>query len=134
MNQISMNQISLNQISLKQDRQTTRSRSLSSSLSLRALLGFAVLTIALTATAIPAHAQSCTDSWTGAGADGLWSDGLNWSDGSEPGSSDNVCIQTAGAAVLLDVGDGINGLTIGSGDNLTIPNVTNASPGLNISG
>jgi fibronectin-binding autotransporter adhesin len=134
MNQISMNQISLNQISLKQDRQTTRSRSLSSSLSLRALLGFAVLTIALTATAIPAHAQSCTDSWTGAGADGLWSDGLNWSDGSEPGSSDNVCIQTAGAAVLLDVGDGINGLTIGSGDSLTIPNVTNASPGLNISG
>ena len=35
---------------------------------------------------------------------------------------------------MLDVGDGIANLTIGSGNSLTLPTVTNASPTLNISG
>ena len=83
--------------------------------------------------ATPALAQ-CTDSWTGGAGDGLWSDGQNWSTGVEPGSSDNVCIQKSGAAVLLDVGDGIADLTVGSSDSLTLPTVTNASPSLNING
>jgi len=84
--------------------------------------------------ATPALAQSCTDSWTGAGGTTNWSNGANWSNGSEPGNSDNVCIQESGAAVLLDVGDGIADLTLGSSDSLTIPTITNGSFGLNISG
>lgn len=94
---------------------------------------FAIALVALSlAAAIPALAQ-CTDSWTGSGGDGLWSDVLNWSNGAEPGSADNVCIQS-GAAVLLDVGDGIANLSIGSGNSLTLPTVTNGSPSLNING
>jgi fibronectin-binding autotransporter adhesin len=81
----------------------------------------------------PAQAQ-CTNSWTGTGGDGNWSNGVNWSTGVEPGSSDSVCIQKSGAAVLLDVSDGIAGLTVGGSDSLTFPNVTNASPSLNING
>ena len=86
------------------------------------------------ASAIPAPAQQCTDSWTGGGGNDNWSNGANWSNGNEPGNTDAVCIQTSGAAVLLDVGDTIADLAIGSGDSLTIPNVTNGSPNLSING
>ena len=97
---------------------------------------FVIFVVAITlslAAATPAFAQ-CTDSWTGAGGDSNWSNGANWSNGMEPGSSDYVCIQKSGAAVLLDVGDGIADLSMDSSDSLTIPNVTNASPSLNING
>ena len=67
------------------------------------------------------------------GETSLWSDVRNWSKNVEPGSGDNVCIQS-GAAVLLDVGDDIAGLSIGSSNSLTLPSVTNASPSLNING
>jgi hypothetical protein len=90
-----------------------------------------LLSLASTTSAL---AQQCTDSWTGAGGDNNWSDGANWSTGSEPGNSDAVCIQKSGAAVLLDVGDTIADLAVGSGDSLTLPNVTNASPNLSING
>jgi hypothetical protein len=93
----------------------------------------AVLVLSL-AGATPVLAQSCTDSWTGAGGTTNWSNGANWSDGSEPGNSDNVCIQESGAAVLLDVGDGIADLTLGSSDSLTIPTITDGSFSLNIGG
>jgi fibronectin-binding autotransporter adhesin len=93
----------------------------------------AVIVLSL-AGATPALAQSCTDSWTGGGGTTNWSNGANWSNGSEPGNSDNVCIQESGAAVLLDVGDGIATLTLGSSDSLTIPTITNGSFGLNIGG
>jgi hypothetical protein len=86
------------------------------------------------ASATSALAQQCTDSWTGAGGDSNWSNGANWSNGTEPGNTDAACIQKSGAAVLLDVGDTIADLAVGSGDSLTIPNVTNASPSLNING
>ena len=86
------------------------------------------------ASATSAFAQQCTDSWTGAGGDSNWSNGANWSNGTEPGNTDAACIQKSGAAVLLDVGDTIADLAVGSGDSLTIPNVTNASPSLNING
>src|SRR5271168_2867353 len=108
-----MNEISTNQTSMKQGREKQDPRA---QRSLMAVLGFAVLTIVLAGTAIPVQAQSCTDSWTGGGGDGAWSDGLNWSTGVEPGSSDNVCIQGSGAAVSLDVSDGIADLTLGSSD------------------
>lgn len=96
---------------------------------------FVTATILLSlASATSALGQQCTDSWTGGGGNDNWSNGANWSTGNEPGNTDAVCIQTSGAAVLLDVSDGIADLAIGSGDSLTIPNVTNASPSLNING
>ena len=76
----------------------------------------------------------CTDSWTGAGGGNNWGNPANWSTGKEPGSSDNACIQTSGAAVVLDVNGGIADFTLGSSDSLTLPTVTNASPNLNING
>jgi hypothetical protein len=79
-------------------------------------------------------AMAQCDSWTGGGGDGAWSDGNNWSNGKEPGSNDTACIQQSGAAVTLNVNDTIVGLTLGSSDSLTIPNVTNASPYLNVTG
>jgi hypothetical protein len=90
-----------------------------------------LLSLASTTSAV---AQQCTDSWTGAGGDSNWSNGANWSTGNEPGNTDAVCIQKSGAAVLLDVGDTIADLAVGSGDSLTLPNVTNASPNLSING
>jgi hypothetical protein len=76
--------------------------------------------VALSLAGATAALAQCTDSWTG--GNGNWSNGANWSNGMEPGSSDNVCIQT-GAAVNMDVSDGIANLTIGSGNSLTLPNV-----------
>jgi len=92
-----------------------------------------MLTLSL-ASATSALAQQCTDSWTGGGGDNNWSNGANWSNGSEPGNSDAVCIQTSGAAVLLDVADGVAGLAVGSSDSLTFPTPSNTNNGLNISG
>jgi hypothetical protein len=86
------------------------------------------------ASATSAAAQQCTDSWTGGGGDNAWSDGANWSNGNEPGSSDVACIQLSGAAVLLNVADGIADLAIGSGDSLTFPAVSNTNNGLSVSG
>lgn len=94
---------------------------------------FVIALVALSlAVSTPALAQ-CTDSWTGSGGDGFWSDVLNWSDGSAPGSGDNVCIQS-GAAVNMDVSAGIANLTIGSGNSLTLPNITETNNSLLIGG
>ncbi len=90
--------------------------------------------LALSLAASTAALAQCTDSWTGGGGNGAWSDGSNWSTGKVPGSSDNACIQTSGAAVVLDVNGGIADFTLGSSDSLTLPTVTNASPNLNING
>ncbi len=98
------------------------------------VLFVAALILLSLAGATSAVAQQCTDSWTGAGGDSNWSNGANWSNGMEPGNTDAVCIQKSGAAVLLDVGDTIADLAVASGDSLTIPNVTNASPNLSIDG
>jgi len=92
-----------------------------------------MLTLSL-ASATSALAQQCTDSWTGGGGDNNWSNGANWSNGSEPGNTDAVCIQTSGAAVLLDVADGVAGLAVGSSDSLTFPTPSNTNNGLSISG
>ena len=100
----------------------------------RCVLFVAAMILLSLASATSALAQQCTDSWTGGGGNDNWSNGVNWSNGSEPGNTDAVCIQTSGAAVLLDVGDTIADLAVGSGDSLTIPNVTNASPNLSING
>ena len=91
----------------------------------------AFIAVALTG-AKPSFAQ-CTDSWTGGGGDGAWSDKLNWSTGQVPGSGDSACIQS-GAAVTLDVNGNIADLSLGSSDSLTLPSITNASPSLNING
>ena len=93
----------------------------------------AVVVLSLAAAA-PAYAQSCTDTWTGSGGDGQWSDGSNWSTGKEPGSGDNVCIQKSGAAVHMDVSDGIANLTVGKGDSLALPTVPDTNNGLGILG
>ncbi len=101
---------------------------------LRRFVLFAAAMVALLlAGANPAFAQ-CTDNWTGGDGNNNWSDGANWSNGMEPGSSDSVCIQTSGAGVVLDVSDGIADLTVGSSDSLTFPTVTNTNNGLNING
>src|SRR5580693_7894451 len=101
---------------------------------LRRFVLFVAAIVALSlAAATPAVAQ-CTDSWTGAGGNSNWSNGANWSNGMEPGNSDSVCIQKPGAAVVLDVADGVADLTLGSSDSLTFPAVTNTNNGLNISG
>jgi subtilase-type serine protease len=101
------------------------------------LLRFVLFVTAMVALSLagatPARAQ-CTDTWTGGGGDNNWSNGTNWSNGMEPGNSDSVCIQKPGAAVVLDVADGVADLTLGSSDSLTFPAVTNTNNGLNISG
>jgi len=102
----------------------------------RSVRNFAALVIAMFAFALAGATQAlaqCSDSWTGGGGDGSWSDKLNWSTGQVPGSGDSACIQS-GAAVILDASDNIAGLTLGSSDSLTLPSITNASPSLNING
>jgi hypothetical protein len=100
----------------------------------RSALFVAGLILLALASATSALAQQCTDSWTGGGNDNAWSDGSNWSNGNEPGSSDVACIQLSGAAVVLNVADGIADLAIGSGDSLTFPAVSNTNNGLSVSG
>jgi hypothetical protein len=102
--------------------------------SLNSVLFVAAMILLSLVCAIPAQAQQCTDSWTGGGGDNNWSNGANWSNGSEPGNTDAVCIQTSGAAVLLDVADGVAGLAVGSSDSLTFPTPSNTNNGLSISG
>ena len=99
----------------------------------RFVLFCAAIVVLSLAGSTPALAQ-CTDSWTGAGGDNNWTNGANWSTGNEPGSSDYACITTSGAAVVLDVADGIADLAVGSSDSLTFPTVTNTNNGLNING
>ncbi|HEX4110682.1 MAG TPA: hypothetical protein VHX88_21315 [Solirubrobacteraceae bacterium] len=67
----------------------------------RTLLG-ALLTLALFALSAAA-AQACTDSWTGAGNDGLWTTAANWSTGTVPGASDDVCLPGTGASYTVTV-------------------------------
>ena len=98
------------------------------------VLFVAALILLSLAGATSALAQQCTDSWTGGGGNNNWSNGANWSNGNEPGNSDAVCIQTSGAAVVLDVGDGVAGLALGSSDSLTFPTPANTNNGLSISG
>ena len=62
--------------------------------------------------AAPAHASSCTDSWTGAAADGNWDTAANWSTG-VPVSTDNVCITLAGTYTVTLAG-GTNSTTVAS--------------------
>src|SRR5579863_4661400 len=96
---------------------------------LRRLVLFVAAMVAVSlAGATPALAQ-CTDSWTGGGGNNNWSNGANWSNGMEPGSSDSVCITQSGAAVVLDAADGIADLAVGSTDSLTFPTVTNTNNG-----
>ena len=101
---------------------------------LRRFVLFAAAMVALSLAGATSALAQCTDSWTGAGGDNNWSNGANWSNGMEPGNSDQVCIQKSGAAVLLDVSDGVADLTLGSSDSLTFPTVTNTNNGLNING
>ena len=102
--------------------------------SLGYVLFVAAMILLSLASATSALAQQCTDSWTGGGGNDNWSNGANWSTGNEPGNTDAVCIQTSGAAVLLDVGDTIADLAVGSGDSLTFPAPANTNNGLSISG
>ena len=101
---------------------------------LRKFVLFVAAMVAVWLAGVTSALAQCTDSWTGAGGDNNWSNGTNWSNGMVPGSSDSVCIQTSGAAVVLDVADGIADLTVGSSDSLTFPTVTNTNNGLNING
>jgi len=100
----------------------------------RYVLFVAAMILLSLASATSALAQQCTDSWTGGGGNDNWSNGANWSTGNEPGNTDAVCIQTSGAAVLLDVADGVAGLAVGSSDSLTFPTPSNTNNGLSISG
>jgi fibronectin-binding autotransporter adhesin len=76
-------------------------------------------------------ANSMNDAWVGAST-GNWSGASNWSAG-EPSSTCDVFIQS-GAAVTLDVNGSTANLTIGSGNSLTLPTITNASPSLTVTG
>ncbi len=92
-----------------------------------------VVVLVLGAEAVPALAQ-CTDTWTGAAGDNAWGTNTNWSLNLVPGTSDSACILASGAGVSLNVNGGVATLSLGTSDSLTIPTVTNASPGLNIVG
>jgi fibronectin-binding autotransporter adhesin len=98
----------------------------------RVFATFVLAMVVLSLACAPSALAQCTDSWTG--GNGNWSDGANWSNGMEPGSSDNVCIKKSGAAVNMDVSDGIANLTVGSGNSLTLPNVTQTNNNLVIGG
>jgi hypothetical protein len=100
----------------------------------RSFVLFVAAMVALSLAGATSAFAQCTDSWTGAGGDGNWSNGTNWSTGNEPGSSDNACITASGAAVTLDVADGVAGLAVGSSDSLTFPTATNTNEGLTVSG
>jgi len=101
---------------------------------LRRFVLFVAAMVAFSLAGATAALAQCTDSWTGGDGNSNWSDGANWSNGMVPGSSDSVCITQSGAAVVLDVADGVADLTLGSSDSLTFPTVTNTNNGLNING
>jgi len=101
---------------------------------LRRFVLFVAAMVAISLAGATAALAQCTDSWTGGDGNSNWSDGANWSNGMVPGSSDSVCITQSGAAVVLDVADGVADLTLGSSDSLTFPTVTNTNNGLNING
>ncbi len=101
---------------------------------LRRFVLFVAAVVGLSLAGATSALAQCTDSWTGGGGNNAWSNGANWSTGKVPGNSDNVCIQTSGGAVVLDVNGGIADLSMGTSDSLTLPTVTNASPSLNING
>jgi fibronectin-binding autotransporter adhesin len=101
---------------------------------LRRFVLFVAAMVAFSLAGATAALAQCTDSWTGGDGNSNWSDGANWSNGMVPGSSDSVCITQSGAAVVLDVADGVADLSIGSSDSLTFPTVTNTNNGLNING
>lgn len=96
------------------------------------LMLVALIVVISLAGVTPALAQ-CTDTWTGGGGNAAWSVGTNWSKNVPPINTDTACIQ-AGAAVVLDVNADVAGLSLGSSDSLTLPSITNSSPGLNING
>ena len=65
----------------------------------------------------PAHAAGCTNTWTNT-AGGSWATASNWSKGTVPSSSDEVCITTNGTyTVVLEPSAGtsvtVKALTIG---------------------
>src|SRR5271169_6696639 len=64
---------------------------------LRWLVGFAlaVLLGLLAWASMPAHASGCMNSWTNT-AGGSWSTASNWSKGTVPSSSEEVCITASG--------------------------------------
>jgi hypothetical protein len=81
------------------------------------LLVFVVVAFAVFGVSVAgASAAACTDSWTGAAGDGLWSSGANWSTGVVPGADDAVCLPDLGHsyAVTLAPSGGSGGGTVSS--------------------
>lgn len=60
-----------------------------------------------------AAAPTCTDTWTGAAGDGLWSDPGNWDHGA-PTATSAVCIEAAGHVVLQQESLSVTMLDLGS--------------------
>jgi fibronectin-binding autotransporter adhesin len=85
----------------------------------RAMTVLSASILAVLANAPAAQAQT-TDTWS-LGASGLWSVAGNWSAGL-PGSTSNVDIIDGTSTVTLNISAGINDLTVGSGNTLSIDN------------
>ncbi len=82
------------------------------------LVAVVVVSVAAVALAVlapaAALASTCTDSWKHP-VSGLWTTGADWSTGSVPTSSDDVCITTPGNyTVTAENGPEVNSLTLGA--------------------
>jgi hypothetical protein len=95
---------------------------------LRTVRYFLVITMAVaavTVVATPAHAASCTRTWTGQAGNGRWATAANWNDNKVPNANDDVCIGTGSSSVQVD-GAEVQSLTLGTqlsvtaGNNFTI--------------
>ena len=53
-----------------------------------------------------------TDTWLG--GSGNWTDGVDWSTGSEPGATDSVVIGASGSDVTLNTAVTVASITLGS--------------------
>jgi len=68
---------------------------------------------------ITAHAAGCTDTWIGGGGD--FGTGSDWSTGSVPGSSDDVCINATTTTTPQAAADAY---TVGVSNNYTVHSLT----------
>jgi hypothetical protein len=90
--------------------------------------------IATLTDATPTAAQStCTNTWTGGAGDNQWTSAGNWSSGSVPDSTDDVCIgpgMSASTTVNLDEEGSVtvDSLTVGGGSGGTQTLVIDSSP------
>ena len=70
--------------------------------SARRVLLLGTLTAALAIVAPAAAHAACTNTWLPTSTAGSWSTGTNWSSGSAPGATDDVCVPAGTGAITFD--------------------------------